>query len=178
MSQSKLFLTAAAIAILMAVPAYSNDDHSVPDPQFAPGAAASDVTQDNIQDTICVPGFTKPPRRPPNKYTHDLKEAALNDPARGYADKNMADYEEDHLIPLTIGGAPKDPKNLWPEAYDAGNWGARKKDKLEVKLNKLICAGVITLQKGQDDIAHDWTAVYDHYMDMEVPQDTADQDDQ
>jgi hypothetical protein len=81
-----------------------------------------------------------------------LKKSALNDPARGYADKNMKDYEEDHLIPLTLGGDPKDPRNLWPQAYDAGNWGARIKDKLEVKLNKLVCAGLVPLNQAQHDI--------------------------
>ena len=33
----------------------------------------------------------------------------------GYADTSTADYEEDHLIPLELGGAPRDPNNLWPE---------------------------------------------------------------
>jgi hypothetical protein len=28
---------------------------------------------------------------------------------------NPKDYEEDHLISLELGGAPRDPKNLWPQ---------------------------------------------------------------
>jgi hypothetical protein len=29
----------------------------------------------------------------------------------GYADRHLGAYEEDHLIPLSIGGAPYDPRN-------------------------------------------------------------------
>ena len=33
-----------------------------------------------------------------------------------YADTNpISDYEEDHLIPLELGGSPTSPLNLWPE---------------------------------------------------------------
>jgi hypothetical protein len=28
-----------------------------------------------------------------------------------------SNYEEDHFIPLELGGAPKNPKNLWPEPH-------------------------------------------------------------
>jgi hypothetical protein len=39
-----------------------------PDLSITPRVAASDVTQDNIKTTICVSGFTAPPRRPPSSY--------------------------------------------------------------------------------------------------------------
>ena len=35
--------------------------------------------------------------------------------AYGYTDTDPRDYEEDHLIPLELGGAPGDPRNLWPQ---------------------------------------------------------------
>jgi len=53
----------------------------------------------------------------------------LDDPARGY-DRTMRDYEEDHLVPLEVGGNPHDPRNLWPEPLH-GPWNARMKDRLE-----------------------------------------------
>jgi len=59
-------------------------------------------------------------------------------------DKALEDYEEDHLIPLEIGGAPRDARNLWSEAY-AGPCGAQVKDKLENRLHALVCDGTLTL---------------------------------
>ena len=38
--------------------------HIIPDPRFTPGAINPDVTQENIDSTICVPGFTKTIRPP------------------------------------------------------------------------------------------------------------------
>ncbi len=46
----------------------------------------------------------------------------------GYADRNPAHYQEDHLVPLELGGAPRDPRNLWPQPNDGdaarrnGHW--------------------------------------------------------
>jgi hypothetical protein len=45
------------------------------------------------------------------------------------------DYEEDHLIPLELGGAPRDPRNLWPEPHTQ----SKVTDPLETKLNRIIC---------------------------------------
>jgi hypothetical protein len=64
-------------------------------------------------------------------YMNKLKAQDILD--YGYADKNLKHYEEDHLIPVAVGGSPRSPKNLWPELYD-GKFGARVKDRLEVFL--------------------------------------------
>src|ERR1700720_1346038 len=104
-----------------------------------PGATNPDITQDNIKQTICNRGHWKTGSiRPPTSYTNKLKKQQIAE--YGFKDKNMKNYEEDHLISLQIGGSPTDPKNLWPERY-SGKWGARKKDGLENRLNKLICNG-------------------------------------
>jgi hypothetical protein len=34
----------------------------------------------------------------------------------------LGDFEEDHFIPLAVGGSPRSPKNLWPEPYE-GKFG-------------------------------------------------------
>jgi hypothetical protein len=75
----------------------------------------------------------------------------------------MKDYEEDHLIPLTVGGNPRDPKNLWPEPWN-GPYGAHVKDKLENKLHSLVCDGMLTLEEAQKAIATDWIAAYEKYV--------------
>src|SRR6266566_1403060 len=53
-------------------------------------------------------------------------------------------YEEDHLIPLAVGGSPRSPKNLWPEPYK-GKFGARVKDKLERFLQDRVGDGTVPL---------------------------------
>jgi hypothetical protein len=50
-------------------------------------------------------------------------------------------YEEDHLIPLELGGAPRNPKNLWPEPRAQ----AAKSDPLETKLKRRVCRASIRL---------------------------------
>jgi hypothetical protein len=62
--------------------------------------------------------------------------------AFGYHDRRLSHYEEDHLIPLGLGGAPSDPRNLWPEPRTPPDgWGADRKDEPEFVLNQLVCSG-------------------------------------
>jgi hypothetical protein len=136
--------------------------HSLPDRRFTPGAVNSDVTQANIDSTICVPGFAKS-IRPPAHYTSRLKREQLDDPERDYDDRNMRDFEEDHDVPLEVGGNPTDPRNLWPEPLD-GSWNAHMKDRLENRVHELVCAHAITLDQGQAAFLGDWTASYRRYL--------------
>jgi hypothetical protein len=128
--------------------------------ELTPGAVNPDVTQENILDTICVSGWTKT-IRPPTSYTNRLKKQQLKE--YGRADPNMKLYEEDHLIPLELGGHPKDPKNLWPEPWD-GDMGARRKDVLEHFLKRQVCSFKIPLRQAQEEIAVDWEAAYKKYI--------------
>ena len=131
-----------------------------PDPRITPGATALDVTQENINETICVSGFTKPPRRPPSSYTNWLKMKGFND--YGLTGRRKKEYEEDHLIPLELGGDPRDPKNLWPEPYHTSilDGGARYKDLDERYLNRQVCNGQKSLAEAQKAIRTDWYQVY------------------
>jgi hypothetical protein len=108
-----------------------------------PGAVNPSVTQANIHSTICVSGYTAT-IRPSSSYTTNLKKQQLAGPYAFYHDDKTADFEEDHLISLEIGGSPTSPKNLWPEPY-AGQTGARVKDQVENKLHDLVCQGKISL---------------------------------
>ncbi len=56
-----------------------------------------------------------------------------------------SDYEEDHLIPLELGGAPKNPKNLWPEPHAQ----SKVSDPLETQLKRKVCSGLLTLKKAR-----------------------------
>jgi hypothetical protein len=121
----------------------------LPDPVCTPGAIDPAVTQDNIQTTICKPGYTKTVR-PPSSYTNKLKTQQIK--AYGYDDKNPQRYEEDHLISLELGGSPRDTANLWPEPGASPN----PKDNVENQLHALVCSGAMTLTEAQQRIAANW----------------------
>lgn len=121
---------------------------SLPNATTTPGAVNPAVTQANIQTTICRPGYTKL-IRPPAAYTNALKRKQLPHGAR------MGDYEEDHLIPLELGGHPRDPHNLWPEPW-TGAANAHVKDRCENRLHRQVCSGAITLKAAQTGIATNW----------------------
>lgn len=135
----------------------------LPDPQRTPGVANPDVTQANIDQTICVSGWTKT-IRPPASYTNKLKLEQIKE--YKYKDKKPASYEEDHLISLQLGGHPQDPKNLWPQPYNQ-SCGARIKDVLETRLKRLVCDGKLSLADAQKAIATNWVAAYKKYVNKE-----------
>ena len=95
--------------------------------------------------------------RPSVNYTQKLKLQSIAD--YGYKDTNPKDYEEDHLVPLEIGGAGSDPNNLWAEPrYGTNN--SLDKDKFENMLHKLICNGTVTPQEAQKEFMDNWTLNY------------------
>jgi len=69
------------------------------------------------------------------------------------------EYEEDHLVALSIGGAPSDPANLWPEPR-SGLYDAERKDQLETWAARMACAHRIPLGALQREMAKDWVALY------------------
>ncbi len=132
-----------------------------PNPALTPGAINPAVTQATIGSTICVSGWTAT-IRPPSSFTTALKIEQIG--LYGYADTSTASYEEDHLISLQLGGAPDDPKNLWPEPYvatlpDGRDVGARVKDSLENALKRAVCTGTMTLASAQASIGIHWVHV-------------------
>ncbi|MBO2451632.1 hypothetical protein J4573_31395 [Actinomadura barringtoniae] len=132
----------------------------LPDPACQPGATNPDVTQATIHQTICVGGYSSS-IRPPSSYTTALKKQQIAE--YGYSDTDLADYEEDHMINLSLGGAPRDPKNLWPEPrYEAGGSTAADKDDVEFKLYRAVCDDKVQLVPAQLAIAKNWrTALHD-----------------
>lgn len=125
----------------------------LPDSHCTPGSYNPNVTQSTIGSTICVSGWTSTVR-PSTSYTNALKAQGITD--YGYSDTNMSDYEEDHLVPLELGGAPKDPANLWPEPH-YGSPTASTKDGVETKLKNAVCDGRITLSAARSAIRTNWT---------------------
>jgi len=127
-----------------------------PDPSRTPGATNPDITDDNIETTICNADWSTRSIRPPESYTAKLKREQMREWA---LPGSTADYEEDHFISLELGGDPKDPRNLWPEPYDPRP-GAKEKDVVENYLHKQVCSGAMTLTEAQKAIVTDWYKVY------------------
>jgi hypothetical protein len=116
-----------------------------------PGAINQAVTQDNIKDTICKPGWTATVR-PPEEYTEALKRRLIQqrNPSASAQSINatMKSTELDHCIPLELGGNPRSEKNLWLQPWN-GSCGAHAKDKLENSLRRDVCAGRKTLAQAR-----------------------------
>jgi hypothetical protein len=111
-----------------------------------------DVTQDSIDQTICVSGYTKSVR-PGTAYTNGVKLKLLRE--RGEGPDHMADYELDHRIPLALGGHPRKLSNLMLQRWE-GEGGAKTKDVLEVQLQRRVCRHEIELNAAQYCIAENW----------------------
>jgi hypothetical protein len=138
-----LVVVAVALAVLALV--LRSREHRPPavraDPVRTPGVLNLDVTQANIKQTICAHGWTRTVR-PPVEYTNALKVKQM----RAYRELGSpADYQEDHLISLELGGDPTDPRNLWPEPYPR----AAQVDQIEDDLNAKVCSGALTLAEAQ-----------------------------
>jgi hypothetical protein len=142
------------------VQAHAGPPDIYPDPARTPGATNADITQENIRDTICNPRWSTKSIRPPAAYTNRLKMEQIGE--YGYSDSRPRDYEEDHFIPLELGGNPTDPKNLWPEPFDTSipDGGAHAKDKVENYLHAEVCSGSLTLDQARREISEDWYRVY------------------
>jgi hypothetical protein len=136
-----------AVALLLLGAAIVSPHDSSPkgpyaaDPVRTPGALNPDVTQGNIHSTICVKGWTST-IRPPSSYTNDLKRKQMREYGVG---GSLSDYQEDHLISLSLGGHPTDPRNLWPEP----NPRALHMDEIERDLHEQVCAGQLSLAEAQ-----------------------------
>ena len=144
----------------------------VPDPKLHPGAVDRTLTKTRL----CSDTFHTSDVRPNSSFTGRLKRLQLADGGTittlnftytvvgEHIAGEPADYEEDHLIALELGGAPHDPRNLWPEPWErrgaglapAGT-GAESKDKVENRLHDEVCAGTMSLKAAQHKIATAWT---------------------
>lgn len=149
-------LLAAMICICVSLAAQAGD---LPDRARTPGSINPDVTQSNIQSTVCVKGWTKTVR-PPAYFTNALKKRQIRE--YGYADTNPRDYEEDHEIPLALGGHPTDERNLWPQPRNS-EWGADRKDQLEFAMYKAVCRGELGLDEARKAFAGNWIEAYKRY---------------
>lgn len=132
--------------------AIGSGQYSRPDPRCTPGALNPAVRQDNIYHTICKSGWTRTVR-PAESVTEAEKGASM----AAYGDSGpMSAYEYDHFVPLELGGATNDPRNLWPEPGASPN----PKDAVENYLNREVCDHKMTLAHAQSEIVANWIVIY------------------
>ena len=116
-----------------------------PSRTLTPGRLNPAVKQSTIKRTICKTGWIATVR-PPLSYTNALKMQQM---AQYHETGPPSSYEEDHFIPLELGGAPKDPKNLWPEPQKQSS----KSNPVETALRRQVCHGLLTLAAARHQIA-------------------------
>lgn len=136
-------------------PCHFRDGGALPDPRCTPGAVNHTVTQKTIRTTICTPGWAASVR-PDVTVTEPWKFRAMRaygiDTSAGHAQL----YEYDHLIPIEVGGAVLDTRNLFPEPHEPAATGSYAKDKVENRLKAEVCAGKVTLAAARRAIRTDW----------------------
>lgn len=134
------------------------DRASVLPPPGTPGAINPEVTQANIDRTICRPGYARA-ARPPYAVTDPFKRRLMD---LRHPGESIADYELNHLIPISIGGAPFDPRDLWLQPR-RGQANAGDKNALAYVLWRLVCERRLPLRTARRAISSDWTQAYAAY---------------
>jgi hypothetical protein len=149
---------------LLATPALAcTSVDGLPDSSCTPGGVDLAVTQENIHQTICVPGYSKSVR-PPVAVTNPMKWQVMQE--YGLDGQNMRLYEGHHLVSIELGGCPGPDRgcdfhaNFWPEPWSGPN-GAHEKDLIENALHRLVCSGRMTLIEAQHRITSDWKTALD-----------------
>ena len=116
-----------------------------------------DVRPETIDETICTAGYTASVR-PSTTYTNGVKRKLLRE--SGVEITEAPKYELDHIIPLAIGGHPRNLRNLMLQPWD----DATKKDRLEKQLQRLVCARQVGLRDAQAAIFGDWRGAYRRHI--------------
>ena len=129
------------------------------------GAVNPDVTETTIAQTICVPGYAKGVS-PSTSYTNGVKQMLMQ---RAKMNPALAEYYGlDHIIPLVLGGHPSKLDNLALQLRTGEN-GIERKDRIETKLQCLVCSHRVTLAAARREILENWQAAYQKYAQVKCP---------
>ncbi len=140
-------MLSAARLWLMPGPSMAIGTWTLPNPATTPGAIGS-----SDPGAVCVRGYSRTVRP---AYTPEWKRfRASVFRAYGIPHDQWRNYTVDHLVPLSIGGAPEDLLNAWPEPKIE----AKEKDGVEDALLAAACyRHTLTLHDAQAAIARNWT---------------------
>ncbi|MGE5223685.1 MAG: HNH endonuclease [Omnitrophica WOR_2 bacterium] len=120
-----------------------------------------------LQDAACTPGNIFPEANAEKicvaGYSSSVRDVSNMVKDEVYAEYGIVshepgEYEVDHLVSLELGGS-NDISNLWPQSASLKP-GCHEKDQVEDYLHEQVCAGNMTLQDAQAQIATNWLAVY------------------
>jgi hypothetical protein len=134
----------------------ADEDDVLPDKVRTPGLIAQ-----RSAEKVCTAGYSASVRH------YDPAASARLFSAYGVEGSHEA-YEDDHLVPIKLGGDPTDPRNQWPQPRYTARWNAALKDRLEWRLITWVCDGSregadARLEQAQSDIMSDWIAAYAKY---------------
>lgn len=107
------------------------------------GVVDRSIKNDNIMETICKPGYEVP--LPSAKYLDKIRMRLV---ARGNGGGDLDDAL-DYIIPLELGGAPRNIRNFQLQEKVA----FRVKNAEEAVLHDEVCAGHISLSSAQLSIS-------------------------
>lgn len=128
----------------------------LPNPVMTPGDVLPGVTREKI----CLSGYTGSVRN----VSQNTRTSVF---VMYFLDPRKERFEVDHLISLELGGS-NDIKNLWPQSYNTRPWNAHVKDKLENRLHREICDGIISIEEAQEAVRNDWIKTYcDKFDDLQ-----------
>ena len=156
------FVLAATLGLSACGASTYSESAGLPNLKLTPGAINPAVTQATIRSTICVVGWTATVR-PPVAYTNQLKYDQLHSGYNLEGDLNMKHYEEDHIVPLEVGGNPSSTLNLFPEPRNI-KFGAYFKDQLENRIHQLVCSSQLSLHLAQRVFLVNWEKGYAKYI--------------
>lgn len=123
----------------------------LPDRRRTPGAIDPAISQANIASTICDPDFLSA-RSPQPSWTAAARRRLADNLFPGQPPENFA---LDQLVPISLGGAPTDSRNLWLQSW-SGAQGIARKNALEQFLHRMVCDRRLSLASAQQMIARDW----------------------
>jgi hypothetical protein len=107
------------------------------------------VTPSNIDETICVSGYSHSVR-PPYEVTNAIKHELIRQ--SGLPSEAIHDFTLDHAIPISVGGAPDDIRNLKLEPKIE----SKTKDRIEFCIYRAVCEHRVGLREAQAAIWSDW----------------------
>jgi hypothetical protein len=128
-------------------PAAFADPAAVPDPALTPGVVATSDAH-----TICVRGYDRAQR-----VWHDKADTLRK---YGIPMSRAAEFEDDGLIPICLGGDNADPRNHWPMKWDE----AVTKDELEGYACRQVCIHGASVIWWQNGFRTDWRTLYRQVM--------------
>jgi hypothetical protein len=113
-----------------------------------PGAIAS-----SDPAVVCVRGYSRTVRPAYDYAWRRFRVSVFR--AYGIPHEQWRNFTLDHAIPLSLGGAPEDLRNVWPEPKSE----AKRKDEVEDALLLAACyRHTISLRAAQATIGRNWTA--------------------